>query len=110
MEDLTLKDFISNTLVEIAEGISQANEQLSNPEKQKWAVYSLRDNRGDSNKIPGIKFDIAVKAAKKQNDKAGFVVALAAIGGGANTSKEAGTENNHRISFEVGVERHFTQQ
>ncbi|MET0109125.1 MAG: hypothetical protein ABW084_09540 [Candidatus Thiodiazotropha sp.] len=109
MDDLTLSDFISDALIEIAKGISNANESLTDFNNYKYEVYLLRDNRGDDANIPGIKFDIAIKVAKNQKDKAGFVVALASLGGGASTSKEDGKENVHRIQFEVGIERDFTK-
>ena len=63
----------------------------------------LRANRGDNSKVPGISFDIAINASKNQKDKAGFMVALATIGGGAKVEKGLGSETAHRIKFEVGL-------
>jgi len=104
MENISLSEFITNALTEIAEGIRNANSKLKNPEKHQYEVFSLRHNKGDNSKIPGVKFDVAVNAANKQTDKAGFVVALASIAGGANTQKEKGHEQVHRIQFEIGIE------
>lgn len=104
MEHVELKEFITNTLVEIAHGIRGANEQLKNPDKQQFEVFSLRGNKGDNAKIPGIQFDIAVTAAKNQKDKAGFMVALASIGGGASAEKALSNELVHRIKFEIGID------
>jgi hypothetical protein len=108
MDDIRLNDFISNTLVEIASGIKQANDALKNPEKNQFQVFTLRCNRGDSAKIPGITFDIAVTASKSQKDKAGFMVALASIGGAAATEKGVSGETAHRIRFEVGIYGDFS--
>ncbi|ODC01517.1 hypothetical protein A3197_03320 [Candidatus Thiodiazotropha endoloripes] len=108
MAELTLCDFISDTLKEIAKGVAGANEGLVDYDNGDYEVYSLRDTKGDD-KISGIKFDIAVKAVKNQQDKAGIVVALASLGGGASTTKEGGRENVHRIQFEIGIERDFTK-
>jgi hypothetical protein len=67
-------------------------------------VYNLRHNKGDSAKIPGVRFDVAATAANRQKDKVGFFVALVNIGGGADTEKAKEGELVHRIQFEVGVE------
>lgn len=104
MSQVELKDFIKNTLIEIAEGVRGANEVLKNPDKNQFEVFTLRCNKGDHSKIPGIQFDVAVTAAKNQKDKAGFMVALANLGAGANTEKGMGTELTHRIKFEIGIE------
>ena len=103
MEAVELKDFIRDTLVQIASGISEANVVLKNPEQNRYDSFVLRHNRGDSSKIQGISFDIAVTASKSQTDKAGFKVALVSIGGGAGFEKGAVAEAVHRIRFEVGI-------
>ena len=103
MEHIELKEFIKNTLVEIAQGIRMANSELKDPDKNQFAVFNLRRNIGDASKIPGIQFDIAVTAAKKQKDKAGFMVALVNLGGAASTEKAINKELAHRIKFEIGV-------
>ena len=104
MEQIQLSDFISNALVQIAKGVREANAELKNPEKNQFEVFSLRHNKGDSSKIPGVKFDVAVTAASGQKNKAGFFVALLNIGGGANTEKTKEGEAVHRIQFEIGIE------
>jgi len=104
MEPVKLSEFISNTLTEIAQGIRKANDKLKDHEKKQYAVFSLRQNKGDHSKIPGIRFDIAVTAASHQKDKAGFFVVLANLGGGANTEKQKGNEQVHKIQFEIGID------
>jgi hypothetical protein len=105
MEQVELKEFIKTTLIEIAKGISDANKELDGSGSP---VFSLRRNKGDLAKIPGIQFDIAVTAAKSQKDKAGFMVALVNIGGGAGTEKGISNEMVHRIKFEVGIDKEWT--
>jgi hypothetical protein len=104
MEHIELKEFIKNTLVEIAQGIKLANNELKNPGENQFEVFNLRRNIGDASKIPGIQFDIAVTVAKKQKDKAGFMVALVNFGGAASTEKALNNELAHRIKFEVGIQ------
>jgi hypothetical protein len=108
MAQIELSEFIRNALVQIAKGVQEANEELKKPEKQQFEVFNLRHNRGDSSKIPGIKFDVAVTTASGQKNKAGFFVALVNIGGGASTEKSKEGEVAHRIQFEIGVESTLT--
>ena len=107
MNDIALSDFISNTLIEIAKGVKKANAELIDTDNNVYQVYELRHTRGNSAKTLGIKFDVALSATDAQKDKAGFVVALASIGGGANTEKQKGHEQQHRIQFEVGVKQEY---
>jgi len=104
MEQIELSEFIRSALIQIAKGVKEANDELKNPAKNQFEVFNLRHNKGDSSKIPGIKFDVAVTAASGQKDKAGFFVALVNIGGGASTEKSKEGEVAHRIQFEVGVQ------
>lgn len=104
MAQIELSEFIHSALVQIARGVQEANKELKNPEKQQFEVFNLRHNKGDSSKIPGIKFDVAVTTVSGQKDKAGFFVALANIGGGGSTEKTKEGEIAHRIQFEIGIE------
>lgn len=90
MKEIQLSEFVSTTLIQIAQGVKSANKELRDPNKHQFDVFSLRVNKGDYSKIPGIQFDVAVTASKQQRDKAGFIVALANIGGEAKNRKSAG--------------------
>jgi len=103
MNQIELSDFIKSTLVDVAKGVKGANHKIQEEEGRNSNYFTLRSNRGDNSKIPGIMFDIAVTASKNQKDKAGFMVALATLGAGANTEKGMGSEVVHRIKFEVGL-------
>ena len=107
MEHIELKEFIKNTLVEIAQGIRMANDELKNPSENQFEVFSLRRNKGDASKIPGIQFDVAVTAAKDQKDKAGFIITLINLGGGASTEKALSDKLVHRIKFEIGIDNEW---
>ena len=102
-ENIELRDFIENELIDIAEGIKKANTRLMDRKNDQWEVFSLRQNKGDSAKIPGIKFDVAVTAANKSKGKMGLMVALVNIGGGASTERSAESGMTHRIQFEIGI-------
>jgi hypothetical protein len=107
MSDIPLSDFIGNTLVEIARGVKKANDQLVDTKNNIHQIYELRSTRGDHSKALGIKFDVALSITASQKDKAGFFVALANIGGSANTEKEKGQDQQHRIQFEVGINQGY---
>jgi len=103
MMKIELSDFVRQTLIQIAKGIHEANEEIKNQHHSSIDIYCLRNNKGDNSKIPGIQFDVGVTAAKDQTDKAGFFVSLVNIVGGANTEKTTSGEIAHRIRFEVGL-------
>ena len=103
MDKISLKEFISAALVDIANGIKDANEKIQDIEKNRWAPFILRKNIGGNSKISGIKFDVSVSADSTDKEKAGFFVSLVNIGGGASNEKQKEEGLTHRISFEVGV-------
>ena len=105
---IELNKFITKTLVDIATGVSTANANLKEITGKGDNYFMLETTRGDKNKTPGIAFDIAVSANKDQKDKAGFLVSLVNIGGGASTEKGNKSEMAHRIKFEVGMRWEFT--
>jgi hypothetical protein len=108
METVELNEFIKKTLFDIAKGVKEANIALRELNKDQNDYFTLRANKGHNSKVPGISFDIAINASKNQKDKAGFMVALATIGAGANVEKGSGAETAHRIKFEVGL--HYDYQ
>lgn len=110
MENIKLSDFISNTLIEIANGIKQANNELrdTNGESRKvFDVFELRRTNSEKSKELGVKFDVSLSATNEKKEKAGFVVALANIGGGANIENQKANDKQHRIQFEVGIKQEF---
>ena len=107
MEQVRLKDFIKNTLVDIGEAVNEANQHFINPKQQIFHVFSLRHNKGDQLQVPGIVFDVAVTAMKNQKDKVGLMVTLLPFAGGGNTETAANNELVHRVKFEIGIEDKF---
>ncbi|MFO0389705.1 MAG: hypothetical protein ACK502_08335 [Alphaproteobacteria bacterium] len=107
METVELSDFIRDTLVEIATGITQANEKISKLQNAQHthSYYSLRTNIGDNAKIPGVQFDVAVTATNSKSGDAGVKVKLAVIGIGGKREDTISNEMMQRIKFEIGVRR-----
>jgi hypothetical protein len=104
MDAIELSDFIKSTLVDIARGVTEANAAVKASGEHGDDYFVLRSSKRGDGKAPGIAFDIAVSASRNQKDKAGFMVALATIGGGANTEKGSSGEMVHRIKFEVSLD------
>ena len=107
MEQVALKDFVKNTLVDIGEAIREANQHFMKPKEQQFHVFSLRHTKGDQLNVPGIQFDMAITAVNNHKDKLGLMVTLLPFAGSGNTETAANNELVHRIKFEIGVEDTF---
>lgn len=99
MEDIDLADFIKSALVAVASGVRDANSALKVEGVDTTDWFSIGGNAKNST----VTFDIALTASRGQRDKAGFGVALAAIGAGAKTEKDRAAEAAHRIRFDVTI-------
>ena len=100
---ISLKEFIHRTLVDVAQGVIDANKEMP-PEI--GPTFSLEVSMGGHVKYHrGIEFDISVTASEGSTEKAGFMVALAPIGGGARAEQAKQGETAHRIKFEVSFNR-----
>ena len=104
---MELKDFIKTTLVEIALGIREANNELSKLENGSNELFKLRRNVSKADVASNVEFDVALTANKGQKDKAGFFVILASVGGGADTEKKTDSSNAHRVKFEVNISENW---
>lgn len=105
--DIELRDFVKNTLVQIATGVSEANKEMHEKHGGEYtqAPFRLHKNLGDHAKsMPGISFDVAVTASSGTADKAGAKISVTQIFG-IGGSIEASSEDRyvHRIQFVVGL-------
>lgn len=99
MEEIDLAEFIKSALVAVASGVRGANGALKVDGVDTTDWFSI----GGSAKNSTVTFDVALSVTRGQRDKAGFGVALAAMGAGANTQKDRGAEAAHRIRFDVTI-------
>lgn len=103
---MNLDDFISETLVNIANGVSWANRKLAE-EKPKPAAFILHPG-GHSKTTNGIDFDVAVTTKASGDGRTGaklkISVVEAEIGAGGGVSKESVS----RVKFTVCVENGIT--
>ena len=101
---MELKDFISQTLVEIQAGVQDAiNKTIANDTRGAInPVWGARDaiSRQDIQKV---NFDIAVTISEKSagNAEGGIKVVALKIGGGISESTE--TSNVSRIQFSIPI-------
>jgi Trypsin-co-occurring domain 2 len=93
---MELKDFIRQTLVEIAEAVAEANKAVTGE------PFTVTHHMGDK-KEHGIEFDVAVTAKddKQAGGKANLGVAV--LGLSTNESTLASSERVSRIKFTVGL-------
>jgi hypothetical protein len=104
--ELDLNDFIKTTLVQIALGVRNANEELhkSHGGKYSHAPYRLHNNIGDNKNNSGVSFDVAVEVNSGTTDKAGAKISVAQIFNiGGSLEAKSNDKYLHRIKFVVGV-------
>jgi len=113
---MNLKQFISETLVQIAKGIEEANTQLKdskakiNPPgiatggQHDSAVYGfLAEDEPDKFRkvVESIDFDVAVYAVEGTETKGGIGIMVGTIGLGSHGKSESGKSSESRIKFRV---------
>jgi hypothetical protein len=106
---MELKDFIKETLIQIAEGISEAQEVLEdtdcviNPRDIKSEGYDHVVIKNKRHILQRVNFNIALASTSNSEDKAGIGVMLGAFGLGGNHTSSDGNTSNTNISFSVPV-------
>jgi len=113
-----LKEFVKESIVQIAEGIEEANTALSessamvNPvnviahseEAQAYGRTRKRnDNNPNSRIVEKVQFDVAVVAETGEQGKAGAKLSIASIGIGAEGKTEKTNKSESRIKFSIPV-------
>lgn len=89
---MELKDFIRQTIVEIADGINEGHKYVK--EKHK--------GEGVKNEYRTIAFDIAVTSNEEEKTDKGAKVSIANVFGvGANNENKSKSENVSRIKFDL---------
>ena len=90
---MDLKTFLSDTLVSIVGGVSDANEKIG---KQQFVIYNVERNV--------IEFDVAVTVESTDTGKGGGEIKVWGIGQiGANGSTELKNSTISRVSFGVDI-------
>jgi hypothetical protein len=98
---MELKEFISDTLVQLAAGIAEANRRLSNSSSaDRNAHFWIRSSSDFPNQV---EFDIAVTASEKESAAGGGQIKVWSVAAGGGKEKQSGSESISRISFKVAV-------
>jgi hypothetical protein len=107
---MNLKDFVSESLVQIVSGVAQAQEQLHgtrarvNPQMftttDKNSIGQAHGSDSDQ-PVYNVEFDVVVSAAEGTGTKGGIGVAVGFIGLGSQGQSEAKSGHESRIKFKV---------
>ncbi|NVJ45534.1 MAG: hypothetical protein HWE07_00355 [Cytophagia bacterium] len=115
---MDLREFVKTSIVQIAEGIEEANVALKdssamvNPiniaaNSESAKVYGR--TRAPSKTTPGsrvvdmVEFDVSVVAEVGEQGSAGAKLSIASIGVGADGKKEKSNKSESRIKFSVPI-------
>ena len=107
---MELKDFISETLVNILDGVQEANNKHQNKFKIIGEYARLNNiNGGVNGNYVDFDITILVNESQDQKEKARIgVLTYLGIGIGAEASKESkqqeSVHNNHKLKFKVFIE------
>ena len=106
---MELRDFISETLIQIVQGINDAQEALKDTDcaiNPRDIVFEYRSYVNLKNKlhiVHDIDFNIALTNTSNSEDKTGIGVMLGSFGIGNNKTSSGGNTSNTNISFSVPV-------
>ena len=100
---MELKDFISNTLKQIVDGISDSKGYAK--DKKAFVVPNNAEAEFDMThrEIYSVKFDIAITTTDNTKSETGVGIFVAAVGLGGKTGSSSGNQAISRIQFEVPI-------
>lgn len=111
---MELKDFIKESLVQIADGINEANKSLEdsnaivNPKgilaysESRKAYGRIKEDYIDKESLVEIvEFDVAVQAESGTETGGGIKLSIASIGVGTNASSQNSKSTESRIKFQI---------
>jgi len=104
---MDIKDFIENTLVQIVQGVNNANEKLKDTGSiiSSKNVRPLRDgttyNTETGDLVNLIEFDIAVTVNERDTANGGMGIKIAGINIGGNLQNENANQSINKIKFSI---------
>ncbi len=104
---MDIKDFVENTLVQIVEGINNANEKLKDQGAKITSkdVRALREgttlNSRTGDLVNLIDFDVAVTVNEKDTADGGAGIKIAGINIGGKLQNETSNQSISRIKFSI---------
>lgn len=106
---MELRDFISETLIQIVQGINDAQEALKetdcaiNPRDIVFNNHAYANMKNKKHMVQDVDFNIALTNTSNSEDKTGIGVMLGSFGIGGNKTSTDGNTSNTNISFSVPV-------
>lgn len=115
---MNLKDFVKETIVEICQAITEANNELKgsgaivnppniavNSDKSQAYGRTTYDKARDlrSRVVDKVEFDVSVVAEAGENTNAGIKISIASIGLNAGGNSTATDKSESRIKFSIPV-------
>lgn len=98
-EQIELSEFIRNALVQIANGVKEANRELD-PDGN-GAPYVLARTLSDTRR-EGVRFDVSVVVRGADSGRAKLGILAASVGGEMRNEDQ----QTQRIQFEVSIDTH----
>jgi len=101
---MNLRDFVKETLVEIAEGVDSANDALKgkgafvNPVK---ITHRTGQAVQHTRQLHEVEFDVAVTAEEGKETKGGIGIMVGSIGLGAQGRSETSGSTHSRVKFTI---------
>lgn len=110
-ESIPLKSFISDVLVNIAEGVSDANQRLkgrqhfSGNHAFEWS-NSTKGSEKEKISKKGIEFDVVITAINSSSKNGGFSIAVPMLGeAGIGGNNELTQQQTSRIKFNIDIDQ-----
>ena len=117
---MDLKDFVKESIVQIAQGIEEANSALEDSQAMVNPLYiransenaqaygrtmqrNVEYSEPDSRVVEKVDFDVAVVAEAGEQGSAGAKLSIASIGFGAEGKIESSNKSESRIKFSIPV-------
>jgi hypothetical protein len=108
-QNMELKDFIKETLVQITNGVVEAQDLIKdtgcyiNPEGRYKDEIVETGYGGEYRSIQKVKMSIAINVIENQKTKAGLGVVSAILTAGASTTNSDSNSVTNRIEFEIPI-------
>jgi hypothetical protein len=102
---MQLDDFIENALVQIALGVTAANDRLKSPDSQKEALTYIMQRGCNLGESTGVSFDVAVITKASKEAKGGGKFSIFVVDAGVDGKLNYEREQISRIKFMVGVDK-----
>lgn len=106
---MELKDFITQTLVQITEGVQEAQKQVKN---SACIINPMTDHNGTQiqegyqnnfRQIQAVKMSVAVTVTESNDTKAGIGIVSTVLRAGKSTGETEHNQTMNRIEFEIPV-------